>query len=105
MKHVKAYDNYSYDNVKKYFIFNISILPWYAGEGINLLEVADIQKQHGVIVTRELYTCKDGNIKDAEKRIFGVLDKNFDNILYTSDSMEDCLERLPILENEIKYNL
>jgi len=117
MKHIKQYEekfsddfmNDENDTIKKYIIWK------YANEKLD--DDQDYQYEiimltnvdHDLITkywVRTLYRLINNEIKFVDKYInefFSLTDD--EHIIYTSDSLEDCLDKLNLISKTNKYNL
>jgi len=100
MKYLKTYEKYtSIDNFKKYII-------WQAKRTLMILQAIEVTEYH--LKFKKLYALYNtGEIKRTNEKlnIFHDFDKIKRHIIYESDDLSDCLERLEILSNSKKYNI
>jgi hypothetical protein len=120
MKYIKAYENVGdkIPELKKYVI-------WKSTKVNNLLEIIPNKnntivkkprknEQYDTIKVKHLYNCNaKGEILKPNLnagKTTGLLKDDFENsirnyLLYQSDSLQDCLDIMPLLVTSDKYNL
>ena len=101
MKYLKYFENKK--DLKKYIILKDSLDMFYIFKVLNYMNNADMY------ILRRLYQYFS-NVNKTEKIIhvdYKTLNirqiKN--NLLYESDNLQDCIDKLPTLKNINKYNL
>lgn len=95
MKYIKKFEN---NQFKKYIIFYYDHFL-----SLEILEVNSVQKD--MIITSELYSYKDNKLTKEKGHDFAVMNDSYDQILYQSDSLEECIDIIPSIYNSNKYNL
>ena len=93
-----------YENLKRYFIFDIRDLDYEEGDYV-FLEKVKYQDINKCLVNNYLYSYWDGELlnKNGNFRLFD--DDPIGLIKYESDSLQDCIDNLLLVTNSEKYNL
>ena len=116
MKYIKTYENKKIDNLKKYFIYKNNSVIYSIYKIIGTIETNNnpkFKKQSNdffsMTINREYYYLRESKKliadDDNKKILVGTSNFRFDNIIYTSDNLEDCVDFIKTILNSIKYNL
>ena len=108
MKYIKTFENIN--NYKRYIIYPTASSPY-----LYILEV--LQEDDSFIILRKSY--RYGSLQKSNGgSAFGIkgleeLDgttiqftpERMKNAVYQSDNIQDCLDKLPVIKNMMKYNI
>jgi hypothetical protein len=98
MKHLKSFENINYNNLKKYIIWKDPIEK----REYDILEIYDFK--HGVIYVNFLYSYKN-KLRKINMDYRSFISDSFYNIKYTSDDLQDCIDKIYTIADSEKYNL
>jgi hypothetical protein len=103
MKHIKSYENLSFE-LKKYAVWK-----WDHYNEYDIIEITDkTDDNDDIIWCRDIYSyTPDDGIKflTAIKSASFSISMYGHCVIYTSDDLDDCLEYLKMVSDFIKYNL
>lgn len=104
MKHLKIYEDYKKENFKKYFIADVT----YALVIFEILGEGQMSKDSVEIRMLFIYNKEKDKIEDMpefsnsyDKPITTIKNK----MIYQSNDLEDCIEKIRYINDENKFNL
>lgn len=107
MKHLKTYEQIEQiDNIKDYIIFDVENMNNELGK-LTILKKGHYDYQRHFLMTKQQYSYVediDSTFKTKEHE-FVIFDDDKSSILYTSDDLQDCMDKLKFISTSNKFNI